>query len=150
MSSLIYCLSAGKASGSLEKSAKHWSRELNRYHCTDFDKWAMKIWQNRTCRDTENKTIVNCSLSLHCFWQTLSTSQRNKQENKCPKCKMKEAHLTHCLWSCKIIQNFWSYVANSIMKINGLETLYQKALKIPLWVSWIINRKQKILRKSCN
>lgn len=69
-------------------------------------------------------TICNHSWALHLkllHRDHLAPNQVSKfkqgSSSQCPKCRIHEGSLTHCLWSCPNIQGYWESVLLEIIKI---------------------------------
>ena len=98
-----------------------WERELN-VRITN-DDWN-DAWKSAKILNVCNRVRAMQLKLLHRVH--ISPSQRHKYNPNtsplCPKCKIESGGLTHCLWDCRKIQQFWQVIGQEINKILSINS----------------------------
>lgn len=118
--SLLYKAMYLKTPNRLQKLKGTWEKELN--IITDDEEWK-DVWRHAKSISVCNraqaiqlKIIHRMHISpnrRHYFNPTFSPT--------CLKCKIETGTLTHCFWSCRKMQMYWSNVLSEMEKIFGLK-----------------------------
>lgn len=106
-----------------------WEGDLN-ISFTDRE-WS-RILQNMKKMSRELRTrLVQFKILNRLYWTPSKLYRvKLKQDPDCWRCQSGEGTLTHMLWSCQKIQDFWSEIHSNVTKIIGRDMPFSQRLYI--------------------